>query len=335
MPRFSLEQMKLAKQAMVKAYLPEGAGTPEGRAMSVSLEPRMNVVGVGLGPKNPQDKEPGPMSIRFYVARKVPPGALPEGTRLPDSIDGIPTDVIETGVFRLHAGEANRRRRRPIRPGSSIGFQFPPPNQNMVMAGTFGVVVKRDGKKFILSNNHVLAENGAIQPGAPIFQPGLLDGGSTVKDAVGKLTTFIPVTREENSVDCAIAEVDNGVPVDPALLPQVGRLKSAVPIAARNGMQVEKTGRTTGYRRGRIIDISLDVRVGFEDQQGEFDALFVDQILIVGTAGMFSDSGDSGSLIVDRATKRATGLLFAGAREHTVANPIQLVMQKLGVQLVV
>lgn len=45
------------------------------------------------------------------------------------------------------------------------------------MAGTFGAVVTKAGKRFILSNNHVLAENGLISLGAPIFQPGLLDGG--------------------------------------------------------------------------------------------------------------------------------------------------------------
>lgn len=53
----------------------------------------------------------------------------------------------------------NKKRRRPVRPGLSIGFKSPPPKAGFVMAGTFGAVVSKDGKKFILSNNHVLAEN--------------------------------------------------------------------------------------------------------------------------------------------------------------------------------
>jgi hypothetical protein len=64
-------------------------------------------------------------------------------------------------------------------------------------------------------------------------------------------------------------------------------------------------------------------------------ARFVDQIVIVGDAGSFSDSGDSGSLIVDRASKRATGSLFAGSSTHTIANPIDEVLTALGVTVLV
>jgi N-acetyl-gamma-glutamylphosphate reductase len=60
---------------------------------------------------------------------------------------------------------------------------------------------------------------------------------------------------------------------------------------------VHKVGRTTGYTRGVIDDVSADVRVGYDG--GEY--LFVDQIVVRSTGtGEFSDSGDSGSLIVAR-----------------------------------
>ena len=62
---------------------------------------------------------------------------------------------------------------------------------------------------------------------------------------------------------------------------------------------------------------------------------FDDQVLIRGEAGAFSDAGDSGSLIVDRATGRATGLLFAGSARFTIANHIADVLAAFGVALVV
>jgi hypothetical protein len=100
-------------------------------------------------------------------------------------------------------------------------------------------------------------------------------------------------------------------------------------------MLVMKTGRTTGHTRGKIFDISADANVPYEDKNGnEFVATFSNQILIVGTPGSFSTNGDSGSLIVDRATKRATGLLFAGSASHTIANRIEEVLAALGVTLV-
>ena len=92
-------------------------------------------------------------------------------------------------------------------------------------------------------------------------------------------------------------------------------------------------GRTTGYTRGSVFDLQADITIKYEDPAGEFDALFTDQMMIRGDSGMFSDRGDSGSLIVDRATKRATGLLFAGSSTHTVANHISVVLKALGVSL--
>ena len=82
-------------------------------------------------------------------------------------------------------------------------------------------------------------------------------------------------------------------------------------------MRVMKTGRTTGHTIGRIVDVAADTNVPYKDKQGnEFIATFTNQILIVGARGTFSTNGDSGSLIVDGVTKRATGLLFAGSSTH-------------------
>lgn len=48
----------------------------------------------------------------------------------------------------------------------------------------------------------------------------------------------------------------------------------------------------------------------------------------------FSDSGDSGSLIVEKTSRKAVGLLFAGGTGYTLANPIQAVLKALKVSLV-
>lgn len=249
------------------------------------------------------------------------------------------SDVIVTGRFLpliTATAQANRERRRPARPGCSIGFEFPPPEDQFVMAGTFGAVVEKGGRRFILSNNHVLAENGRISIDAPIFQPGLLDGGDTATDQIAELSEFVPVTRQNNAVDCALARVLDPGDVSPRPMPRVNRLLSPQPIAARDGMLVEKTGRTTGYTRGSVTDVAADVSVGrYSDSQGEFDAVFTDQIIVESPGGMFSDRGDSGSIIVERQTKRVTALLFAGSASHTIGNPIGEVLARLGVQLVV
>jgi hypothetical protein len=95
-------------------------------------------------------------------------------------------------------------------------------------------------------------------------------------------------------------------------------------------MKVHKHGRTTGYTRGRVIDVSGDFNLSYDFGT----ARFVDQIVIVGDSGSFSNSGDSGSLIVERTSNQATGLLFAGSSSHTIANHISDVLAALGVTLV-
>ena len=329
-----------AKNSMSKRYLAKAA--PQSlsafAATAVSTQPVQNVVGIGVGTKYVAGKETKTQCVRFYVANKIHKDALSAKDLLPAEIDGIPTDVIVTGRFHmLNTAANNKLRRRPIRPGTSVGFKIPPPNQNFVMAGTFGAVVKKNAKRFILSNNHVLADNGVVALGAAIFQPGLLDGGSVSTDQVAKLTTFVKVKGTgSNKVDCAIAEILPGIPVNPRHMPNVGKLNSTTPIPAAENMLVMKTGRTTGHTIGKIIDVAADVNVGFNDANGnDIVALFTDQMIIVGTPtpGGFSTNGDSGSLIVDRTSKRATGLLFAGSSSHTVANHIADVLAALGVTL--
>lgn len=306
-------------------------------AAATAIKPSQNVVGVGVGTKFSDGKETATRCVRFYVVDKIHKAALSSKQLLPSSVDGVPTDVIVTGKFRMLSSASNNKlKRRPIRPGTSIGFEFPPPKDNFVMAGTFGAVVTKSGKQYILSNNHVLAENGQIALGSRIFQPGLLDGGNATTDQVATLAQFIDIKESGmNKVDCAIAEILGTIAVNARHMPSVGKLSSTTPITPAENMLVMKTGRTTGHTRGKIFDIFADTNVEYEDKDGNvFVATFSNQILIVGTPGSFSTNGDSGSLIVDRATKQATGLLFAGSATHTIANRIEDVLSALGVTLV-
>jgi hypothetical protein len=123
----------------------------------------------------------------------------------------------------------------------------------------------------ILSNNHVLANSNAGNPGDPILQPGSYDGGVDPVDRIATLSRFIPITFEppvpralhQNLVDAAIAEarfdeLDRSVywtgPV------RGWRPKSEVSV----GLQIKKTGRTTNFTIGRITvtNATIDVNYG-------------------------------------------------------------------------
>jgi hypothetical protein len=295
--------------------------------------PRHNVVGIGIGRKIIEGKETDRPCVRFYVERKLPKAAVAKDLLLPRRIGNIVTDVIETGRFRVLPTRVpkQRERLRPAQPGCSVGFQFTGDKSNYVMAGTFGALAEAGSRRFILSNNHVLANENALSEGAPIFQPGLLDKNSPANDRIAALSKFVTLDpAAQNQVDCAIAELDNPRLAAPAVLPKVGKLTSGVPVSAAEAMRVEKTGRTTGYTTGVIRDLSADVKI-------QYDAgvvTFTEQILITGDGGPFSDEGDSGSMIVDRRTKQAVGLLFAGSSSHTIANHVSEVVNALGIGIV-
>jgi hypothetical protein len=96
-------------------------------------------------------------------------------------------------------------------------------------------------------------------------------------------------------------------------------------------MVVHKFGRTTGYRVGRVTSVDTDISVDY----GLGEVTFHGQILVQGLGGQaFSDAGDSGSVVLERATGRAVGLLFAGSPSHSAASHIDAVLTALDVRLV-
>lgn len=326
-PRHDVEALVQAKERAVADFLSTAAPRPEFAALAATTAHEHNIVGVGIGPKIRKGKTTATMSIRFYVEKKVAPEAVSRADKLPAKIRGIPTDVVETGRLFAQVPIAQQRL-RPAKGGCSVGFQA----TSFVMAGTLGCLVTDGTSRFILSNNHVLANENALPLKSPIFQPGLLDGGVAPADRIARLERFVRIRKlpADNHVDAAIAVLDSPRIASPLILPNVGALGSATPVPATIGMLVHKHGRTTGYTRGHVIDVSADVNITYDFGA----ARFVDQMVIVGDAGSFSAAGDSGSLIVRRTGSRATGLLFAGSASHTIANHIAEVLKALGVALV-
>ncbi|HUG90186.1 MAG TPA: hypothetical protein VML55_05105 [Planctomycetaceae bacterium] len=252
-------------------------------------------------------------------------------------------DVQQIGTLVKFQGPTSaafyRRRRRPLRIGSSIGDV---PLPGFIAAGTLGCfVVRRTAPLFIgmLTNNHVIANENANAIGSPVAQPGTLDGGEFPDDQVGELGKVIKLRKSAtNFVDAAVGDVFDDVEFDTRTIGNLGSLEGQVSVLdLPDKATVHKVGRTTGQTKGRITAFDVDnVRVEYDMGVLRFD----NQIEIEGTGKKaFSDSGDSGSLIVDDQL-RAVGLLFAGGDEGgsngkglTYANPIDSVLDALKVDL--
>lgn len=327
------EPFQAAKAEASETYLRSRRPTPF-RAMRATPDPAPdnNVVGVGIGEKITNGRHTGILAVKLLVRRKYDRDRIVPAELLPPEIRGLPTDVEQVGTFRrVEAVRAPallpdpKARLRPAQPGCSVGFRDP--NDAFVMAGTFGALVKRGDTQFILSNNHVLADENRLPVGSPIFQPGLLDGGQVATDQIASLVDFVPLTpAAPNQVDCAIAEATKRLATRDILFigPPNGKEK------AKRDMIVHKFGRTTSYTVGRVTSIDTDVSVEYET--GVFT--FTNQMIIQSVnQEPFSDAGDSGSAIVSRESQRVVGLLFAGSASHTIANHIDDVLTALKVTL--
>ncbi|MFC2069205.1 Ig-like domain-containing protein [Chloroflexota bacterium] len=216
---------------------------------------------------------------------------------------------------------------RPVPIGVSTGYPD-------ITAGTIGARVTDGSKVYALSNNHVYANENQASIGDNVLQPGIYDGGRNPIDAIGTLSAFKSIKfkrRANNVIDAAIAlsnveSLGNTTPGD-----GYGTPKSATEVAYI-GMLVMKYGRTTGFTHGQVYAIDATVNVRYDSGW----ARFVHQIVI--TPGAFSDSGDSGSLIVvdsagNTEDRKPVGLLFAGSSSYTIANPIDEVLSYFSVTI--
>lgn len=284
-----------------------------------------NVVAIGVSEKITKRKRTGKLALTFYVERKVARGKLRADKFIPPTVpealsgeEAVPTDVVALGRLRP---EVNARR-NPVEPGNSIGHVE-------ITAGTLGAVVRKGKTVHLLSNSHVLAVSGTARKGDNIIYPGDADGGRMPADFVGTLSGFVKFKVGGdfvNRVDCAIMK-----PTAARLGSVVSEIRGlGVPkgtIKPKRGMKVVKVGRTTGKTTGEIRDVNFRFILNYPEV-GEVG--FLDQVLCT----RYTRPGDSGSLVVDRATGRAVGLHFAGASGGSVFNPIEDVLKALGVTLV-
>ena len=313
-----------AKRAFVRAMLDpiRRKGDPE--AVTALLQ-RLGITGVGIGEKYEKGLPTGKPAIKVYVRVKHPTSLLEVDELLPAEFEGFPVDVEETGIFKAQADPNPLDPLNPVVPGCSIGYALP--GGFVSNAGTLGALLTDGTGFFLLSNNHVLADLGNIPVGTPVVQPGRLDGGLAPEHEVGDLSRVEPLSPQVwNRMDVAIASVRPGRPMSAEII-QLGRPEGVTEPLAR--MPVEKYGKSTRYRAGTITSVDADVPVDY----GGVTYWFLDQVVIEGTGGIFSDGGDSGALVLDRNTGKAVALLFAGTSTYSLASPLPLILSRLELSL--
>jgi hypothetical protein len=314
---------------------------------------RSNVHSVYIGMKKRSDGSPGELAIVVQVLKKVTAhdridsdALLPPFVVLGDKKYLVDVEQAPMAVCQLLDGVFPGAE-KPARPGSAIGTKSP-------LVGTLGcLVMARRGdlgelKLCILSNLHVLAmdQNAVVQPRPnsddeaaasslySVFQP---YGTAVDKRKIGALIDFIDPTLGSGgdlpttSADAAIAWTSFE-----ETAPERGTFRVAAKPDFEPTMHqgVIKMGFKTGLKSGTITGLHADQQVRYNQSGPPIFGHITDGIIISGSAGPFSNHGDSGSIIVDSSTHKPVALLVGGPEtgETTIANPIKYIWDGLKIE---
>lgn len=281
------------------------------------------VHGTSIGLKEVAGTLTDTFAIVIHLTEKRSLDDVAVDERIPEEIEGFPTDVIEheqpstsVGDVRHLSQSADDAKYRPLEGGAQL--------RSPEMYGTLGCMVYEvvnDGSNqktvyYVLSNKHVLGdvENSTFQP------------EYNHKDRIGNV---VRNSGSSNKVDAAISSIqwydDAGV----ARIVDIGNVEGTYTLGPNDlPYYVQKRGAITGLRVGAIsqIDYSGDRNDGWH---------FEGQYYISAKIN-FAEPGDSGSAVVDLDNK-VVGLLWGTALSGSIymgcASPINLVLQKLSVQM--
>lgn len=307
------------------------------REIELELLTREGVTGVDVGYKYKNGKRTKQIVIRVYVVEKQT--NIPKASKIPKTIRGIKTDVIEA-YASFHADDSPYT---PIMGGISFGqsekYRLIEADGTVALIseqGTLGAIVRDNltEKPMFLTNHHVTkvmisqTEERSGKVGDVFDQPNLVgDDGKPFPNAnIGKLARF----AINPTVDAAVIEYQSSRPFTEEIL-GIGKIAGSA--KATLGTKVRKRGRTTELTYGIIDGIDATTAI-----QGT-PIMFQHQIVIVPDTtknAIFSNSGDSGSVIVNEQNK-VVGLLFAGvpvtinSPQMTWANHIDYVLAQLNV----
>lgn len=327
---------------------------------------KANVVSIGQGYKTVNGEETKEKCIVVGVTDKVSKSSLKRKDVIPQTLNGVKTDVVKTGVIKalprkkrsteVRAQDIDPTNKfRPAMPGISIAHY-------LVTAGTFSCVVKRDNQRMILSNNHVLSHCNDAQIGDAIYQPGPIDGG-TSNDHIADLYDFVPIVFTSGggggggNPTCPIAK---GVAYFFNIFPRIFGWKHRLCAYAEsdynevdcaiakplNDADIVDEINQIGVPQG-IVEPALNMEVQKYGRTTKYTSnrirqtnvtvrvaydnkygVFVNQLI----TGNMSAGGDSGSAVLNMDNK-LVGLLFAGSSDITILNPMVKVFEALNLSL--
>jgi|GEM_PF-796131 len=294
------------------------------------------VVSAGLGMVITNGELQRELCFRVSVVKKKPIKSLKKAERIPKTIFGFKTDVVDVPK---PVPLIDQRKYNPLLGGCQIQ------NHRSAGFGTLGCFARRniDGKIVALSNWHVMLSKHDRFSNERISQPNFIGCTCCSCNEIGKVSAgFLDPT-----MDAAIAVLNGQENGDIPDIRYLNEIHSIGVIAGSEsetliGETVYKRGRTTKLTVGQIIDKDASFTIPYK-QYNDHPISFVGQLTIF-PSPPYTDmilGGDSGSVLINEHNK-VVGLNFAGTDEKirprpaiilAHASPITPILSALGITI--
>lgn len=293
------------------------------------------VVGIHAGLSRQFGEESDKPVVRVLLTDK------PSVRQLPQKIGGYEVEATLGTVEDLVVNNPDNRSYEKLAGGILICRMLP--DGSARTGGTLGVILNQlavDGVSaptpVMLTNYHVVESELLIVDTNPnVSQAAPASIGSRV---VGEI---LAGTRQTSVGDAAILSLRDGVAYKFQEVEEIGAL---VPGTGYNGSQppslgmaVRKRGATTRLTKGAVVSTNLSIRLVPSDPSL---GVFTNQLLVdpVDSDGVFCDSGDSGSIVVD-GSGHLVGLLYrmfeddVTGKKYGIASPIEPILRHFRLQV--
>jgi hypothetical protein len=272
---------------------------------------------IGVGKKRIGGERQGTTCIIFYVEKK---GDAHDAEPIPDSLpllyaDGSSERSVATDVVEI--GGAPKALAGGIRGGHVV-------TASDGEDGTVGLVVRRNGADYMVTNSHVVTDPGRL--------PGFVTGHGANGPVVGTVERHDDLSAGVIRTDAALVRMPNGSIANGQFLGQTLVLKSSGDIAMNDGHVFYFVSKKFTYKArwesfvGVPTPFTLD---GHAKHCADFHKLRVTLgDLQPGNSGAVVFREGSGGLI-------AVGLLFAGELNNGLAwvFPLPRILERLGLQI--
>ncbi|MFC6717904.1 hypothetical protein ACFQGT_09715 [Natrialbaceae archaeon GCM10025810] len=285
------------------------------------IESFPNVWSTGIGYRIVDGKRTDTPAIIVNVKEKVDESDLEETEQIPDEINGIDIDVLETEIPTYDSVSDTRRNKiEPLIGGIRVARESGP-------GGTLTLGVRdSNGDPAILTCRHVVdddlfdeGDDGSKLIGNPVYQPST----ASSDNIIGEVTKASDWSGTIES-DWAVVKLD-----DPNLFTN-HVLGFGVPGSIREPSfddLIVGSGITTGIGNTELVAVDVTVPISGTDVVGVYQYRNGD--------AKFSESGDSGKLVgvvdVDSEVLHPFGMHFAGGSSYGYAIPIQRTIDEANV----